>query len=576
MSIVRQPSQSYERADRLLHAFEARLTGGIAHTAVAAAWSDWLAHLTNAPGKQLELAGQAFEDAFKLACYAARAWQPGDHAPFDPRRSRRFEGEAWRVWPFNLYAQTFLAVERWWSTATTDIRGVTPHHQQAVRFMVRQILNRMSPANLPWTNPEVVERTVSESGLNLWRGAELFAADLERAVLDRPMPGVEEWQVGRDLAITPGKVVFRNDFMELIQYTPTTEEVRPEPVLFVPAWIMKYYILDLRPDNSFIRWLIAQGFTVFAISWRNPGPRQRDWGLDDYRRLGIGAALDVVGQIVPNARVHALGYCLGGTLLAIAAATMARDGDERLASMSMLAAQTDFSEAGELMVFIDESEIAFLEDMMWDQGVLDSRQMAGAFQLLRSNELIWAQAVRQYLLGERQPVTDLMAWNADGTRMPARMQTEYLRDLFLDNRFSRGRFAVDGRPIALTDIDVPIFAVGAERDHIAPWQSVYKLRLLTRVEVTFALASGGHNTGMVAPPDEPRAKHRLGAFDGEDGYEAPDAWRQHAEQMDGSWWPSWSAWIHARSGAFTAPPPIGLPDKRPLEDAPGRYVRERV
>lgn len=570
-----QSKESFANADRLWHAFQARFTGGISQAAVALAWSDWLQHLANAPGKRQELVQLAFEDALRLLLWAPSAVGEAAPGPFSHRRGRRFVEDGWTHWPFNVYVQSFLAAEHWWEAATTGIRGVSERHRQSVQFMVRQGLNRMAPGNLPWTNPEVVERTWREQGLNLWRGAELFREDLERLLTERPPAGTDAWQVGHALATTPGRVVFRNGLMELIQYAPSTDAVRPEPVLIVPAWIMKYYILDLVPENSLIRWLVGQGFTVFVLSWRNPGPADRDTGLDDYRRLGIEAALDVIADLVPDARAHALGYCLGGTLLAIAAAAMARDGQDRLASLSLLAAQTDFSEAGELMVFIDESELAFLEDMMWDQGVLDSRQMAGAFQLLRSHDLIWSKAVRQYLLGEREPVTDMMAWNADGTRMPARMQTEYLRDLFLDNRLSRGRFAVEGRPVALSDMRVPVFAVGTEHDHIAPWRSVYKLRLLARTEITFVLASGGHNTGIVSPPTEPRARHRLGAFAADDPYAAPDVWRDGTELRDGSWWPVWAAWLHARSGPLDAPPALGSERWPALDEAPGRYVRER-
>jgi polyhydroxyalkanoate synthase subunit PhaC len=563
----------FENLDRLLHAFQARATAGISSTAVAAAWGDWLAHLANAPGKQLELANQAAADALQLALFAQRAPFDTSAQPFPEPRRHRFDDERWQQWPFVVYAQNFLALERFWQTATCDVRGATRQHLDVVNFMMNQHLNRYSPMNTPWANPEVIEHTLAESGANLARGSALFAEDVERLLAGRPEPGTEDWRVGDNLAITPGHVVYRNDLIELIQYEPTTEKVRAEPVLVVPAWIMKYYILDLQPENSLIRHLVGEGFTVFAISWKNPDRGDADLGLGDYRRAGVMAALDAVQRVVPDQKIHGCGYCLGGTLLAIAAAAMARDGDDRLQSITLLAGQTDFSEAGELMVFIDESELAYLEDMMWDQGYLDSAQMAGAFQLLRSHELIWSRMVREYLLGRRSPVSDMMAWNADGTRMPAKMHTQYLRDLFLDNRLSRGRYAVEGRPVALTDLRAPLFAVGTEHDHIAPWVSVYKVRLLTVVDFTFALASGGHNTGIVAAPGNPKASHRLGHAPADAPYVPPEAWAEQAERRDGSWWPAWFAWLHAHSGDWTAPPTMGAEGFVPLEPAPGRYVR---
>jgi polyhydroxyalkanoate synthase len=572
----------YTQFDRLWHAGQAKLTAGISLPAVAAAWSDWASHLANAPGRRLELGQAAMHDAWRLWLFTTRALGSGGAGgasePFPPEGDDpRFTAEAWHRFPFNVYAQAFLATQAWWDAATTGPRGVTAQHERQVRFMARNALDRWAPPNLPLTNPEVLERTLAEQGQNLARGLQHLAEDLERRAAGQGPVGTDAFAVGRNMAMTPGRVVHRNDLCELIQYAPATETVHPEPVLIVPAWIMKYYVLDLEPGRSLIEHLVGQGHTVYCLSWKNPGETEAELELDDYRRLGVMAAIDAVATIQPGRRIHALGYCLGGTILAIAAAAMARDGDERLASLTLLAAQTDFSEAGELMLFIDESQIAYLEDMMWEQGYLDTEQMAGAFRLLRSNDLVWSRIVRQYLLGERETMTALMAWNADGTRMPARMHGQYLRALFLENRLSRGRYAVDGRAIALTDIRVPIFAVGTEKDHIAPWESVYKIRLLTDTSVTFALTNGGHNAGIVSPPDHPRRHHRIATMAADAIYQPPERWLAGTEPVPGSWWVPFQAWLAERSGERTAPPSMGAAERGlpPLEAAPGRYVLER-
>ena len=313
------------------------------------------------------------------------------------------------------------------------------------------------------------------------------------------------------------------------------------------------------------------------ISWKNPTAEDRDLGMEDYRRLGVMAALDAVTAIAPGKPVHGVGYCLGGTLLSIAAAAMARDGDDRLATLTLFAAQIDFTEAGELTLFIDEAQVSFLEDIMAEQGYLDTRQMAGAFQLLRSNDLIWSAMVQSYLMGERQPMFDLMAWNADATRMPARMHSEYLRQLFLNNDLANQHYCVDGRPVSLRDIRIPMFAVSTLSDHVAPWRSVYKVHARTNADVTFVLSNGGHNAGIVSPPANNRRYHQIATRDDLAAYLDPDAWQARATHHDGSWWPCWQGWLADHSAEPVKPPGLGAPCKgyRPLADAPGAYVLVR-
>ena len=576
----RDISASYAEAlDRSWHFMLSRFTLGLSPTAVAEAYFDWLINLANAPGKQLQLAEKSVRKSARLAHYITHcALRPKGAPPcIEPLpQDGRFRGEAWQTFPFNVIYQSFLLQQQWWHVATTGVRGVSKKHEEQVSFSVRQALDMFSPANFMLTNPEVLQKTMAEGGQNLVRGFWNVLEDWERSVNGRAPVGSEAFKIGEGLAVTSGKVVYRNRLMELIQYAPATDKVRPEPILIVPAWIMKYYILDLSSRNSLIKFLTEQGFTVFTISWKNPAYQDRDLGMDDYRKFGVMEALEVVNKVVPDQKAHGVGYCLGGTLLSVAAAAMARDGDDRFETLSFLAAQTDFREAGELTLFVTESEVSFLEDMMGEQGYLDTHQMAGAFQMLHSNDLVWSRVIRNYLMGDRQPMIDLMAWNADATRLPARMHSEYLRQLFLDNDLAEGRFKVDGRPIALTDIRAPIFAVGAESDHVAPWRSVYKFHLQTDTSVTFLLANGGHNGGIVSEPGHKGRRYRLRTKEDKDRYLDPDTWLKETEAKEGSWWPEWTAWLAHRSGEPVAAPKMGAAERglTPIADAPGAYVLE--
>jgi polyhydroxyalkanoate synthase len=562
--------------DRLVRARVGRFSFGLSPPGLLLVYLDWQVHLAFSPGKQQDLVRKMLRKALRFGLYAARAALNPDTPPaIEPLpQDQRFVHPAWRRWPFNLYYQSFLFVQQFLHNATTGVRGVSRHEKDVVTFVTRQLLDVFAPTNVPCSNPEILRAALEQGGTNFLRGMGNLLDDWERPVLGRKPPGTEAFTVGKKVAVTPGKVVYRNRLIELLQYAPATETVQAEPILIVPAWIMKYNILDLSPHNSLVKFLVDRGHTVFMISWRNPGPEDRDLSLEDYRTLGIMEALAAVCAIRPGCKVHAAGYCLGGTLLAVAAAAMARDGDDRLRSLTLFATETDFTEAGELKLFIDETEVTFLEDLIWDQGFLDTQQMAGAFQLLRSNDLIWSRLVHDYLLGDRQPLTDLMAWNADGTRMPYRMHSEYLRKFFLNNDLAEGRYEAAGRPVTLTDIRVPLFAASTVKDHVAPWRSVYKIYLLTDAEITFVLTTGGHNAGIVSEPGHPRRSYQLATRKPGDRYMDPEAWHAITPRREGSWWPAWQAWLEKYSSRPVAAPPPGAPDRGyfPLGDAPGTYV----
>lgn len=556
-----------------------RMNGGTSPTFHSAAFADWYVHASASPGQMALFMADAASRWARLASHAidsvANPEDTGSCASI-AKTDHRFDGAEWNSWPYNIWRDAFLLGEEWVGECATRVDGVNETNSHLVGFTARQFWDALSPSNFPVTNPVIIERMQRTNGGSLMRGTRHLIEDFNK-VSGLQKEYSSSHLVGRDVAISPGKVVFRNRLIELIQYAPTTEQVHPEPILLVPAWIMKYYILDLAPQHSLIRHLVAQGFTVFVISWHNPTAADADLGMNDYLNLGIRAALDAVNAICPHAAIHTAGYCIGGTLLAIAAAAMARDGDNRLASVTLLTAQTDFTEAGELKLFITPSQLSFLRAMMAEQGYLDSKQMGGAFQMLRANDLIWSRITHEYWMGERAQSNDMMDWNADGTRMPARMHGEYLEKLFLKNELAEGHYLVDGRPVALADIHIPIFALGTESDHVAPWRSAYKINLFSPAEITFALTNGGHNMGVIAEPGHPGRRHHILTRPAGGATLDPDYWLEHAEKHDGSWWCSWTRWLRDRSGHPVSPPAIGAPDQgfAPICDAPGTYVLEK-
>jgi polyhydroxyalkanoate synthase len=566
------PSPTAETAQRnvldlFMQSQVARATGGVSPIAMQLAFQDWWQHLAISPGKRSELA------SYWLGSLTGAA--QGGGAEDDTR----FANFAWRKWPFSQYAQGFKQLERFWGQATSGVPGVSPHHAEVVAFTARQLLDMWSPSNYLLTNPEVLRSALATGGRSLIDGALNWRKDLCRrfappgAAVSEPVG--ERYVPGKDVALTPGLVVYSNELIELLQYTPQTDTVYKEPVLIVPSWIMKYYILDLSPHNSLVRYLVQQGHTVLMISWRNPDAEDRNLGMEHYLQRGLFAALDQVNTLCGGAPVHAVGYCLGGTLLSIGAAAIA-SGEQhqqgKLASLTLLAAQTDFSEPGELGLFIDDSELAFLDALMWDQGYLDGDQMAASFQLLHARDLVWSRMMREYLLGERSAPNDLMTWNADSTRLPFKMHSEYLHRLFLNNDLAEGRYQVAGKPVALSDIELPMFVLGTERDHVSPWRSVYKIHRLYGGTIDFVLASGGHNAGIVSEPGHANHSYRSQPVKAERlGYSGPDEWLSQAERTQGSWWPHWQQWLVRHSERKRLPPPpMGM--GRVLGPAPGHFV----
>lgn len=574
-----QPDPHAQPLDLPLKSALARLAHGISPASVAMAHADWLTHLAVSPSRQAELASSALRKSLQWLQYAGQSWTGACAPCIAPApEDKRFARPEWQAPPYNALAQGFLLGQQWWAEAGAGVRGVSAHHEEVVAFTLRQWLDMLSPSNAPLLNPQVLKATADSGGANLAMGFANWWRDAAAVASGGKPRGVEAFRPGQGVALTPGKVVHRNHLMELIQYEPATPRVGREPLLVLPSWIMKYYILDLTPDDSMVKYLVEQGHTVFMVSWRNPDAADRDLGLDDYLELGVLDALEAVQRLCPRAGIHAVGYCLGGTLLAIAAALLAKRRQHPLRSVSLLAAQVDFEQPGELGLFMDESQVAFLEDLMAERGYLDGRQMAGAFQLINSKDLVWSKLVHEYLMGAQTPMTALRAWNADATRLPARMHSEYLRQLYLHNALAKGDYRVRGEHVSLHDIRVPLFVLATERDHVSPWRSVHRILRLVHSPAEFVLASGGHNVGIVSPPAGPAAHPQASYRNASHGPQAapadPDAWLAQAPRTQGSWWPHWQAWLQRQgTGQVRARAVRGLRDAsgRPV-DAPGSYV----
>jgi polyhydroxyalkanoate synthase len=571
--------------DEMVHAQLAEASMGLSPISLALAYADWAMHLTASPGRQMLLAQQAMALSHEVL---TRPWQQqlavdASDEPV-PETDPRFSDAGWSKWPFNFLKDSFKASDAWWRESTR-VDGMSRHHHHLVSFFARQGLDALSPSNWAISNPEVLRTGQVSLGHSWLKGYQRYARDLMEYTKARTMDNADTlkplaFTVGKDVAVTPGKVVFRNHLIELIQYAPTTGLVYPEPLLIVPSCIMKYYILDLSPANSMVKYLVGQGYTVFMISWRNPDEADRNLGMQDYLQQGVMEAMAAVKSLANVPRLHALGYCLGGTFLSIVAAALGRAEGvtnqhqlPELASVTLLASLTDFSEPGELGVFIDDDQLRTLRAQMARTGYFSGRQMAGSFQFLNSRDLVWSRNTRRYLLGQDEVGNDMMSWNADVTRLPERMHSEYLSSLFLNNALAAGHYRLDDAGLGLMDIKAPMLVVATVRDHISPWRSVYKIHLLTDTSVSFILTAGGHNAGIISEPGHPHRSYQMASVEQGHGWTEPDEWIAEAPQFDGSWWEAMHHWLRERSGAPVPPPPIN--PATILGKAPGGYVMVR-
>jgi polyhydroxyalkanoate synthase len=545
---------------------------------IGGAFMEMTARLMADPARLLQAQLGFWQDYMTLWQSTARRMMGIDTEPViqaDPR-DRRFRDEAWKENEvFDFIKQSYLLSARYMQDVVSQVDGLDAHTRQKVDFYSRQFVDAMSPSNFLLTNPEVLRRTAETGGENLLRGLNNLLSDLERGrgKLTVRMTDLDAFKVGENIGVTPGKVIYQNELMQLIQYAPVTEQVLKRPLLIIPPWINKYYILDLRPNNSLVRWAVAQGHTVFMISWVNPDERLADRGFDDYMREGVLDALDAVWQATGEHDCNVIGYCLGGTLLATTLAWMTARGDDRIKTATFFVTLTDFEEAGELRVFIDEEQLRALEEKMQKRGYLEGSEMATTFNMLRANDLIWSFVVNNYLLGNEPFPFDLLYWNSDATRMPARMHSFYLRRMYQQNLLAKpGGITIDGVSIDLSRITTPAYFISTRDDHIAPWKSTYRGTQLLSGEKRFVLAGSGHIAGVVNPPEGGKYNHWINTELPPD----PEEWFRGATEMAGSWWPDWHRWVVAHGKEMVPARPPGSGRLAPIEDAPGSYVKVRA
>src|SRR5437660_4766576 len=503
----------------------------------------------------------------------------GEQAPpaIEPSpRDKRFKDPEWKSNQFfDFVLQVYLLTTQWAQARVKDAEGIDPHTRKKAEFYVQQITNAIAPSNFVFTNPEVLRETLASNGDNLVRGMKMLAEDIEagRGSLRIRQSDPSNLVVGVNMATTPGKVIFQNELMQLIQYTPTTETVLRTPLLIVPPWINQFYILDLKPEKSYIKWCVDQGITVFVISWVNPDKELGKKTFDDYMRQGPLTAMDIIEKVTGEMKVHTAGYCVGGTLLASTLAWLAEKRRQRVTSATFFAAQVDFTHAGDLLVFVDEDQISALERDMHAAGVLEGSRMAMAFNMLRSNDLIWSYVVSNYLKGQAPSSFDLLHWNSDATRMPAANHSYYLRNCYLENRLSSGSMVLDNTLLDLSKVKVPIYNLATREDHIAPADSVLYGSQFFGGRVKYVLSGSGHIAGVVNPPAG--GKYQFWTNDNIKDISLAD-WIKGAQEHGGSWWPHWRAWLESIDAEQVPARAVGSETMPPIEDAPGSYVRVRA
>jgi polyhydroxyalkanoate synthase len=570
-----------ERSQRLVADWLAR-QGTKEHTPdplnIGGAFMEMTSKLIANPARLVQAQLGFWQDYMTLWQNTARRVLGGQSAPVidAPSGDRRFKDDAWKDNEvFDFIKQSYLLSARFVQDIVTHVDGLDPKTAQKVDFYSRQFVDAMSPSNFLLTNPEVLRKTAETGGENLIKGLNNLLSDLERGKgnLRIKMTDMDAFKLGENIGVSKGKVIYQNPVMQLIQYDPTTEKVLKRPLLIGPPWINKFYILDLRPRNSLVRWAIAQGHTVFVISWVNPDEKLSELEFEDYMRMGYLDALDAIEQATGEREVNAIGYCLGGTLLASTLAYMAAKGDDRIKSATFFVTMMDFKEAGELGVFIDEEQLAALEDKMNKRGYLEGSEMATTFNMLRANDLIWSFVVNNYLLGNEPFPFDLLYWNSDSTRMPAKMHSFYLRKMYQENLLAvPGAIELEGVPVDLGKITVPSYFLSTREDHIAPWKSTYRGTQLLGGEKRFVLAASGHIAGVVNPPDGGKYSHWINPELPPD----PEQWFAGATEIAGSWWPDWQRWVTALDKRQVPARIPGSGGLKPIEDAPGSYVQVKL